>query len=82
MEIFVPDRQPQEALDLMGRLIEIGIGGRHAAYLATVAPPLEPGSPEMASYLKDFEFMVHARARPSAAALVGLGECYQGEALG
>ncbi|HEX8534530.1 MAG TPA: hypothetical protein VF662_10205 [Allosphingosinicella sp.] len=76
MEIFVPDRQPQEAIELMGRLIEIGIGGRHAAYLATVAPPQEPGSPEMASYLRDFEFMVHASARQSAATLIGFPGFY------
>ena len=77
MEIFVPDRQPQEAIELMGRLVAIGIKGRHAAYLATVAPPQEPGSPEMASYLRDFEFMVQAPARPSAAALIGIGQSYQ-----
>ena len=80
MEIFVPDRQPQEAMDLMHRLLAIGIRGRHAAYLATVAPPQEPGSPEMASYLKDFEFMVHAPVRSSAAALIGIPACYAGEA--
>jgi hypothetical protein len=76
MEIFVPDRQPEETMALMARLHAIGIGGRDAAYLASVEPPQEPGTPEMADYVKGFELMVTAAARRPAAALLGLRAAY------
>ncbi len=74
METFVPDREPADAMRLMSCLAAIGLAGRDAAYLASVAPPVEPGSPEMVRYLREFEFMVDHAARAAAAALIGLSE--------
>jgi hypothetical protein len=73
MEIFVPDREDGEVMALMRRLHHLGIRGRDAAYLAGLTPPTELGSPERNNYLKDFQRMVAAESRASAAALIGLG---------
>ncbi len=70
----MPDREPDEAMRMMSRLAAIGISGRDAAYLATVAPPAEAGSPEMIRYLREFEFMVDHPARAAAAAVIGFAE--------
>ncbi len=72
MEIFIPDREPHDVMALVAQLRSIGIGGRDASYLASVAPPSEAGTPEMTMYMKEFELMVDARARPKAAALIGI----------
>lgn len=72
MEVFVSDRQPDQAMHLMASLRELGIEGRHAAYLATVLPPASPGTPEMDRYLEEFELIVAPAERPVAARLVGL----------
>ena len=72
MEIFVPDRTPHETMALMERLRGLGIRGRDAAYLASVKPPEQPGSPEMRAYLRDFELMVDEKARASAAEAIGI----------
>ena len=72
MEVFIPGRQPDQAFALMARLRELGIGGRDAAYLATVLPPQEWGTPEMACYIKELEFIVALAERPAAARLLGL----------
>jgi hypothetical protein len=72
MEVFVPDRDAAEVLALMGRLSDLGIAGRDAAYLASVYVPVETGTPEMTHFIREFEFMVAARSRVSAASLIGL----------
>jgi hypothetical protein len=72
VELFISDRQPEQAVNLMAKLRALGIEGRDAAYLATVLPPREPGTPEMARYLSEFELMVGPAERQSAAELVGL----------
>ncbi len=72
VEIFVPDREPHETMALVAQLRSIGIRGRHAAYLASVAPPREPGTPEMTMYLKEFDLMVDSAARPAAAEIIGI----------
>ncbi len=74
MEQYVPDRSPHEAMTLMAKLHEIGIHGRDAAYLATIVPPQEAATPEMASFLREFELMVAPASRPSAARLIGMPE--------
>ncbi len=80
MEIFVPERPADETIVLMHRLLAIGIGGRNAAYLASVKPPEQPGTPEAHMYLREFELMVGAGARAAAAALVGIDALYSGHA--
>ena len=70
------DRDPAEAMALMDRLLKLGIAGRDAAYLASLAPPIEQGTPEMTNYVREFEHMVTHAARASAATLVGLAGGY------
>lgn len=72
MEPFMAERPAPEVLALMRRLAALGIRGRDAAYLASIVPPVESGTPEMAMYLKEFEFIVDPAARPAAAALIGI----------
>ncbi len=72
MEQYVPDRPPHEAMSLMAKLHEIGIHGRDAAYLATVVPPQDHATPEMTSFLREFELMVAPASRTSAARLIGM----------
>jgi hypothetical protein len=72
MEQYVPERAPHEALELMAKLNEIGIQGRDAAYLATVVPPRDQATPEMTSFLREFELMVAPASRSSAAMLIGM----------
>lgn len=72
MEPFVAERPADEVMLLMRRLIGLGVRGRDAAYLASIVPPADPASPEMAMYLKEFEFIVDEGARLEAAALIGI----------
>ena len=76
VDIFIPGRTPEDVLALMARLAAIGVGGRDAAYLASVVPPEDESTPEMTRFLSDFEFMVHPSARRGAAALIGLPSRY------
>ncbi|HEY0313607.1 MAG TPA: hypothetical protein VGC56_14080 [Allosphingosinicella sp.] len=71
MEVFVPDRSPAEVAALIRTLRGLGLAGRDAAYLASVAPPLEPG-PERVRYREEFDFMVPPAARAPARAALGL----------
>ncbi|HMC91699.1 MAG TPA: hypothetical protein VKI45_04485 [Allosphingosinicella sp.] len=72
MEVFVPDRSPAEVAALIRTLRALGLGGRDAAYLASVAPPAEAG-PERTRYREEFEFMVPPHARAPARTALGLG---------
>lgn len=72
MELFVPERCSEEILLIMSDLRDLGVGGRDAAYLASINPPEVEGTPEMAMYLKEFKLMVHRSARSRAADLLGI----------
>jgi hypothetical protein len=72
MEMFVAERSPAEAAALAKRLKALGLRGRDAAYLASVAPPpAEPG-PESVRYFEELDFMVPPPARAAVRALLGL----------
>lgn len=73
MEVFEPDRGAAEVAALIGQLRGLGLRGRDAAYLASVAPPPEGQAAERARYVKEFAFMVPAEKRTAAAALLGVG---------
>ena len=71
MDVFIPERQPKDAVTLTQQLISLGVRGRDAAYLASVLPPENAGAAETTAYLREFEFMVAPKARRSVATLVG-----------
>lgn len=70
MEVFEPDRSPAEVAVLIGQLRGLGLCGRDAAYLASVAPPPEDQAAERARYGEEFDFMVPRDKRAAAAALL------------
>ncbi|QAY75908.1 hypothetical protein [Sphingosinicella sp. BN140058] len=72
MEVFVPSRDDPEALALIARLKQLGLGGRDAAYLACIAPPAASDPSAHENYLSEFRFMVPPAQRAEAARLVGL----------
>ena len=72
MDVFIPDREAGRVLDLMHQLQALGIGGRDAAYLASVEPFRSPDPCVRDNYLAEFRFMVRREHRAAAARLVGL----------
>ena len=72
MEVFEAARGPAEAAALAGRLKALGLRGRDAAYLASIAPPPAKAGPERARYWQELEFMVAAPLRDAACALLGI----------
>lgn len=72
MEVFVGDRSPVEAAALVAKLKALGLRGRDAAYLASVAPPPPEAGPEQARYRDELAFMVPAAKRAAVCALLGL----------
>jgi hypothetical protein len=74
MEIFSPDREGAEAVRLTKKLKRLGIGGRDAAYLASVDPTRTVDDCVRANYRKEFRFMVARDQRAEAARLIGLAE--------
>jgi hypothetical protein len=73
MEVFVGDRSPGEAALLVAQLKALGLRGRDAAYLASVAPPGAEAGPERARYWEELAFMVPAPKRAAVCALLGIG---------
>ena len=72
MEVFVSQREPEKAINLTEQLKALGLRGRDAAYLASIAlPPLEDHG-AVNQYLAEFRYMVSEESRPEAARLIGL----------
>jgi hypothetical protein len=72
MEVFVGDRSPAEAAALVAKLKALGLGGRDAAYLASVAPPPTEAGPEEVRWWDELAFMVPPEKRAAVCALLGL----------
>ena len=71
MEVFEPSRDEGVA-ELIVQLRALGLGGRDAAYLASVLPPTALDPPAETRFRCEFRFMVAPESRAAAARLLGL----------
>jgi hypothetical protein len=73
MDVIQGIRVPGEALPLVAALKRLGIGGRDAAYLASI--DFEAADAELRkNYRMEFRYMVGVDERAEAARLIGLSD--------
>lgn len=77
MEVFTPERESEAIFSLIGQLGALGVRGRDASYLASIAPDATSDPQLRDRYRAEFRYIVPPASQAAAALLLGMPDWHR-----